>query len=96
MPAEAITIVRNLVLSIQNEWIHRKTHLIRKRGDVEVVFIAVDATPHRWAMWPMVEGKVVTSQCKEANFAEETPIDVAEATCLHKGVVCARGTAAKV
>ena len=68
----------------------------RKRTLVEVVFIAVDATPLRWAMWPMVDGKVVISDCKEGSFEKPTTIDVAEAWCLHEGTVYARERDAKV
>lgn len=92
----SISLLRSLVLSIENEWHHRKSHLPRKRAVVEVAFIAVDATPLRWAMWPMVNGKVVASECEEGSFESPTTIDVAEAWCLHKGTVYARSIQATV
>ena len=47
-------------------------------------------------MWPMVDGKVVISDCKEGSFEKPTTIDVAEAWCLHEGTVYARERDAKV
>ena len=47
-------------------------------------------------MWPMVNGKVVASECEEGSFESPTTIDVAEAWCLHKGTVYARSIQATV
>ena len=40
--------------------------------------VSVDATPFRWAMWPMKNGKVIKDKCKDADFWIEFSIEVTE------------------
>ena len=63
---------------------HPKSHYVKRKGDV--LFVAVDATPFRWAMWPMKDGKVIKSECKEKDFVKEESIDVAEAYVVAKAI----------
>ena len=75
---------------------HRKSHVEKKRGREEVVFVAVDATEYRWAMTPMQNGKEQEELCRYGMFEQKTAIDVAEAYVLRKGLEYGRTTTATV
>ena len=73
---------------------HPKSHYVKSKGDV--LFVAVDATPFRWAMWPMKDGKVIKSECKEKDFETEQSIDVAEAYVAAKAIAYGQAKGAGV
>ena len=66
--------LKMLIMSIDNTPRHRISHILDARcpcrGRDDVIFFAtVDATPTRWAVWPMRDGEVITLWKREGFFA---------------------------
>ena len=79
---------RTIESLVGDEESHPKSHYVKRKGDV--LFVSVDATPFRWAMWPMKDGKVIKDRCEEADFDPAVSIDVAEAHVAAKAIAYAQ------
>lgn len=103
--AELIPIVARaarMILDVQEDAQprHRKSHILEvKRPKCDVIFIAVDATPYRWAVYSLKEG--VATPWKWGDFGTdklgnltELPIDHAEACAMRIGLSLALATEA--
>ena len=67
---EMIEKMSSAIMEIENKRVHAKSHIPLKRKDPMTVYVAVDATQKKWAMWPMMDGMVIESECKEGNFLD--------------------------
>lgn len=70
--APIIDALKRLIGTIDNTPQHRLSHVLAARcrgSDKEIFFATVDATPTRWAVWPMLEGRVITMWKREGFFA---------------------------
>jgi len=75
VPESVIRELCALVLNISNTPRHRKSHLPRKRGGCEAVFIAVDATPWRFSVVPMAPSasggsSIIKEYCMSGAFVD--------------------------
>ena len=58
----------SVITAIDNKYGHAKSHIPTKRASVMTVYVAVDATKQRWAMWPMIDGEVIEAEWKHGIF----------------------------
>ena len=73
-----IAALKMLIQGIDNTPRHRLSHVLAARCpiargnrlDHDIFFATVDATPQRWAVWPMKDGVVVTAWKREGFFAK--------------------------
>lgn len=85
-----IELLQRIIISLGNPWRHAKSHLVgykRPREGASVGFLCVDATPRAWAFAQIdvCEARIVGAPHRDS-FACETPIDIAEASVMRKGI----------